>query len=93
MILDGYEEAIKTFVMALSNDSDDSVLEIGGLAVAKVVPMRKAVDGLAVHAEEWTDAKNERRCDLVDKKIDGSLSPEEAVELEALQAEMLRHRD
>ena len=40
----------------------------------------------------WTEEKNERRCDLVDKEIDGTLTPEEADELEGLQKEMLAFR-
>jgi hypothetical protein len=86
VILDGYEEAVKRFVLALSNDADDSVLEIGGRAVARVVRIRKDA------TDAWTDAKNERRCDLVDQKIRGTLSAGEALELESLQTEMLRHR-
>ncbi len=40
----------------------------------------------------WTDEKNRRRCDLVDKEIDSTLSPVEQQELEELQAEMLAYR-
>jgi len=41
---------------------------------------------------EWSDELNDRRCDLVDKKIDHGLSPEEATELERLQTRMLAYR-
>lgn len=41
---------------------------------------------------EWTEAKNQRRCQLVDKKIDGTISVEEKAELAHLQAEMLAYR-
>ncbi len=44
------------------------------------------------HATEWTDKKNQRRCELVDKEIEGMLSPAEHVELEKLQIEMLAYR-
>jgi hypothetical protein len=44
------------------------------------------------HETEWTDEKNKRRCELVDKEIDGLLSPDEQIELEELQAEMLAYR-
>ncbi|MGH8646842.1 MAG: hypothetical protein ACREX4_21235 [Gammaproteobacteria bacterium] len=44
------------------------------------------------HATEWTDKKNQRRCELVDKEIEGTLSPAEQVELEKLQTEMLAYR-
>ena len=40
----------------------------------------------------WTDEKNQRRCLLVDKEIDGTLSLEERAELEQLQSEMLAYR-
>lgn len=41
---------------------------------------------------DWTDEKNARRCELIDRKIEGSLGSKEKVELEYLQEEMLRHR-
>jgi hypothetical protein len=42
--------------------------------------------------EAWTEAKNQRRCDLIDRKYAGGLTPPEAAELAQLQEEMLRHR-
>jgi len=41
----------------------------------------------------WTDAKNDRRCELVDRKIAGTLTEAEAAELADLQEQMVRHRD
>ncbi len=40
----------------------------------------------------WTDEKNHRRCNLVDKEIDGTISPDQQIELENLQNEMLTFR-
>jgi hypothetical protein len=40
----------------------------------------------------WTDEKNRRRSDLVDKEIAGNLSPAEQAELGQLQVEMLAYR-
>jgi hypothetical protein len=40
----------------------------------------------------WTDAKNARRCALIDKDINGELTDAESSELEALQSQMLEHR-
>ena len=40
----------------------------------------------------WTDAKNERRCELIDMEIAGTLSGTEAAELDLLQREMLTYR-
>ncbi|HEY2413055.1 MAG TPA: hypothetical protein VGI40_12470 [Pirellulaceae bacterium] len=44
-------------------------------------------------AEEWTEAKNARRFDLIHKKFDDGLAAEDASELALLQAEMLQYRD
>jgi len=41
---------------------------------------------------EWTEAKNRRRCALIDREIDGTLTSDERAELEDLQDQMLRHR-
>ena len=40
----------------------------------------------------WTDDKNRRRCELVDKEIDGTISPDDRIDLEELQEEMLSYR-
>jgi hypothetical protein len=41
---------------------------------------------------EWTEEKNQRRCHLVDKEIEGTISVVEKAELDHLQAEMLAYR-
>ena len=51
------------------------------------------ISPLAEDDGEWTEAKNERRCDLVDRDIDGLLTPAEAVELLLLQQAMLKYRN
>ncbi len=40
----------------------------------------------------WSDAKNDRRCDLIDQEIDGTLLPAEKRELEKLQRQMRAYR-
>ncbi len=87
--LDKEDEAIKRFVLSLPVGANGAVLELGGRAIACVVPV------VAEHLEEqsgWSEAKNARRCALIDKEIDGTLSAGEAVELHVLQREMLAHR-
>jgi hypothetical protein len=42
--------------------------------------------------ETWTETKNQRRCDLIDRKYAATLTPVEASELARLQAQMVRHR-
>jgi len=39
-------------------------------------------------SDEWSDKKNARRFTLIDKEIDGSLTPAESVELNRLQAQI-----
>jgi len=44
--------------------------------------------------EPWTKEKNDRRCDLIERKHGGGgLTPAEALELARLQEQMLRYRD
>ena len=46
---------------------------------------------VAENAFEWTEEKNVRRCHLIDKKVQGLLSDDEADELERLQQAMRHH--
>ena len=46
----------------------------------------------APSAPAWTEQKNQRRCHLVDKDIDGTISLVEKAELDQLQADMLAYR-
>ena len=41
---------------------------------------------------EWTEAKNERRCELIELEAVGTLSPAERSDLASLQEQMLEHR-
>jgi hypothetical protein len=89
--LEAQDDAVQKFFLSLAADPQGAVLELKGRAVACVMPVPPggAGDGAP---EEWTEAKNDRRCDLIDREIAGTLTPEEAVELQRLQGEMLRHR-
>ncbi len=90
--LDAQHEAVKRFILALTVDRAGSVLELNGEAVACVVPPPRSVTGHAT-SEEWTEQKNARRCDLIDREIDGVITLAEAVELRQLQDEMLRYQN
>lgn len=87
--LDTQDEAVKRFVLSLPADPQGSVLELNGQAVVCVLP---APVFLGDDNGPWTKEKNARRCELIDREIDGKLKPEEAIELRRLQAEMLRYR-
>ncbi len=90
ILLDKQDEAVKRFFLSLPADAQGSVVELNGHAVACIVPPPKATNGAA---EAWTDAKNNRRCDLIDREFDGPpLTPAEVVELADLQEGMLRYR-
>lgn len=87
--LDSQDEAVKRFVLSLPADPHGSILELGGQAVVCVLPAS------AVNEEDnspWTEEKNARRCNLIDRKFAGGLSPAEALELAQLQEQMLRYR-
>jgi hypothetical protein len=87
--LDGLDGALRQLLLAVASDPAGSVLELNGRPVAWVVPAALAPTN---GDEAWTEAKNQRRCDLIDRKYAGGLTPPEAVELAQLQEQMLRYR-
>lgn len=87
--VDTQDESVKRFILSLSADPDGSVLELDGRAILQVLPIAAQTNGAE---EDWTEAKNARRCALIDREIAGSLTAEEAQELARLQQEMLHHR-
>ena len=88
--LDTLPEPTQQFILESVADPGGSVVVKDGRAVAHVTPPTTAVDGLP--DGDWTEAKNQRRCDLIDREIDGTLTAAERAELEGLQRQMLRHR-
>jgi hypothetical protein len=90
IFLDSQDEAVKRFFLSVPVDSQGSIVELNGRPLACLIPPPKTVNGTG---EEWTDAKNERRCELIDRKFDEPpLTPTESAELAQLQEEMLRYR-
>ncbi len=90
--LDALPEAVRQFVLTLAVPPDGTVLELGGRPVAYVVPPPQTNSG-AIDDEKWTDARNRRRCELIDRKYDTSLTATEEAELTSLQTAMDRHVD
>ena len=90
--LDGQPEAVRQFVLTLAVPAEGAVLELSGQAIACVVPPPKETNGTPTTVEDWTEAKNARRCELIDRKYAGALTPQETIELAGLQDEMLRYR-
>jgi hypothetical protein len=91
--LDTQPEVVRQFVLALSASPDGVVLESAGRPVACVVPAPKPTNGESPEEGEWTEQKNQRRCELIDRKYDHGLSPSEEAELALLQNAMYRHID
>ncbi len=90
--LDGQPEVVRRFVLGLSVPPDGAVLELSGQAVACILPPPHAANGAPAAPADWTEARNARRCELIDRKYAGGLTPQERVELAGLQDEMLRYR-
>ena len=88
--LQGYDESVKRFVLAVSGEPGGALLEIDGRVVARVLPVLPLAESSPNGA--WTHEKNTRRCELVDKVIAGTLLSEEGEELARLQREMLDYR-
>jgi hypothetical protein len=87
--LDGVDESLRQLLLAVALDPAGAVLELSGRPVAWVVPAGQVP---ADSDEPWTEARNQRRCDLIDRKYAGTLTAPEAVELAQLQEQMLRYR-
>src|SRR4051794_1698147 len=91
--LDTQPEVVRQFVLALSASPEGAVLESAGRPVACVVPPPKATNGAGGQDGEWTEEKNRRRWELIDRKYDHGLSPSEEAELVLLQDALHRHLD
>jgi hypothetical protein len=90
--LDTQPEVIRQFVLALSASGDGTVLESAGRPVACIVPPPSSSEA-GTPEEEWTDEKNRRRCELIDRKYGHGLSAAEEAELALLQNAMHRFID
>jgi hypothetical protein len=84
--LETLPEPVRDFFLSLPTTGEETVVDLNGRPYAVV--RSKIDDPLA----SWTDSKNSRRFELIDKEIAGSITGDEAVELENLQAELRRYR-
>ncbi|HET6879330.1 MAG TPA: hypothetical protein VFI31_04215 [Pirellulales bacterium] len=90
--LKSHEEVIQQFFLALPPDPEGSVVELNGKAVARITPLNAVAAEKCEDGTAWSDLKNARRCELVDREIEGTLLPHEVVELALLQQQMLTER-
>ena len=91
--LDTQPEVVRQFVLALSGSPEGVVLESAGCPVACVVPPPKSTEGTTALEGAWTQEKNRRRGELLDRKYDHGLSPAEEAELALLQDALHRTLD
>lgn len=78
--LDVAPEGVRQFLLSVVADPAGAVLETGGQTVAVLMPAPAETCG-----EVWTDAKNARRCELIERKYSAGLTPSETGELALLQ--------
>jgi hypothetical protein len=91
--LDTQPEAIRQFLLALSVSPDGTVLESAGRPVACVVAPPKSTIEASAQQGEWTEERNQRRGELIDRKYNHGLCPAEEAELALLQDAMYRYID
>ena len=60
--------------------------------MARITPVNGSGAGKCPDGTAWNDLKNVRRCELVDREIEGTLLLDEAAELAVLQQQMLTER-
>ncbi len=89
--IDCHPEAVKNFFATLSLTAEGSLVEMNGRAVVHMTPPQFALPEPI--QSEWTPQSNHRRCDLVDKKFAGGLTPVEEAELAQLTAGLRRFVD
>lgn len=69
------------------------------ISVASAIPRRRDSDEaggsstLASDSEGWTEQSNARRCQLIDRQIQDTITAEEAAELDQLQQSLRRYLD
>ena len=83
--LDAHDARVREFFESLPSGLDGTEFEVNGRrAFVFIEPDPRE----GTSEEPWTARKNEQRCQLIDGKIEGTLSLTEAAELAHLQLEM-----
>jgi PAS domain S-box-containing protein len=79
------------------SDGEEFILSVaeprpGQATLAPQPHVRRTASGRS-GAPEWSEAKNARRCELIDRKIQETISTDEAAELDDLQGALRAHLD
>lgn len=85
--LDTLPKPIREFIRELRPGPEGLAFVDGGRPVAFLSAIPNPPKG-RLRDSEWTEAKNHRRCHLIDREIDGTLTAAERIELECLQREL-----
>ena len=88
---DKLPEALRQFLRGLASSPDGTVIEDDGRPMFRVLPYPRPAGGQS--GLDWTPQDNQRRCDLLDRDLDGALTPVEQSELVALEQRLDRHVD
>lgn len=86
LTLESQTDDVKRFLLSLSA-GEETTVEWNGQPLLRVRPVVAGTD-----AGGWSDAKNARRFELIDRELDETITATEAEELERLQSEFRRHR-
>jgi hypothetical protein len=90
IVLDDEPDAVRQFFERLPNDRSETVLSLQGKRFFWVV--RETTSDLSLPTDgEWSDQMNQRRFELIDKEIDGTMTELEKTELDDLQSRMRRY--
>ena len=86
------QESMGDFRRQMMSSFITSMCDTGATEAEVAALLQSALNRLLVPTHEpWSDVKNERRVNLIDRSIQGTLSSDEAFELDQLTAEMRRH--
>jgi hypothetical protein len=84
---DSMPEPMRQYIRVMEVPPEGRVIEAeDGQPALKVFAYPKSTPNA-----EWTSGENDRRCDLIEKDLDGQLTPQEQLELELLEARLDRY--
>jgi hypothetical protein len=84
---DAMPKPMREYIWSMTVPPEGTVLQAeDGQPTYKLLRIPKATS-----QAEWTVADNARRCDLIEKDLDGQLTSQEQLELEWLESRLDRH--
>jgi antitoxin (DNA-binding transcriptional repressor) of toxin-antitoxin stability system len=84
--LNNQSDSIRQFFRTLCDNPEGVLLELSGQPLARVVPIPSSRPNKL--GSLWSSDQEDRREFLIDRELEGSLTPEEAEELKKLQRQM-----